>query len=65
MTVGWTGVSSKVNLYKSLQTKLADEHGSLEQRANELRDAGQALVRDSGSIGGGLDSETLLDTRIN
>ncbi|KAI0288934.1 hypothetical protein BC826DRAFT_1034967 [Russula brevipes] len=56
-------MSSKVNLYKSLQTKLADERGSLEQRAKELRDAGQALVRDSGSIGGGLDSETLLDTR--
>jgi hypothetical protein len=53
------GVSSKVNLYKSLHTKLAVEHTSLEQRANELRDASQGLVRDSGNIGGGLDSNNL------
>jgi hypothetical protein len=50
------GVSSKVNLYKSLHTKLANEHASLDRRANELRDASHALVRDSGNIGGGLDS---------
>jgi hypothetical protein len=54
-----TGVSSKVNLYKSLHTKLANEHSSLERRANELRDASQTLVRDSGNIGGGLDSNNL------
>jgi hypothetical protein len=54
-----TGVSSKVNLYKSLHSKLANEHSSLEGRANELRDASQALVRDSGNIGGGLDSNNL------
>jgi hypothetical protein len=54
-----TGVSSKVNLYKSLHTKLANEHSSLERRANELRDASQALVRDSGNIGGGLDPNNL------
>jgi hypothetical protein len=52
-------VSSKVNLYKSLHTKLADEHSSLDQRATELRGASQALVRDSGNIGGGLDSNNL------
>ena len=52
-------VSSKVNLYKSLHTKLADEHSSLDQRATELRGASQALVRDSGNIGGGLDSSNL------
>jgi len=54
-----TGFSSKVNLYKSLHTKLANEHSSLERRAIELRDASQALVRDSGNIGGGLDSNKL------
>lgn len=54
-----TGVSSKVNLYKSLHTKLANENSSLERRADELRDASQALVRDSGNIGGGLDSNNL------
>ena len=53
------GVSYKVNLYKSLHTKLGDEHSSLEQRAKELRDASQTLVRDSGSIGGGLDANNL------
>lgn len=53
------GVSSKMNLFTSLHTKLADEHTSLEQRAKELRDASQALLRDSGSIGGGLDSNDL------
>jgi len=53
------GVSSKMNLFKSLHTKLTDEHTSLEQRAKELRDASHALVRDSGSIGGGLDSNNL------
>jgi hypothetical protein len=52
-------VSSKVNLYRSLHTKLADEHSSLDQRANELRNASQGLVRDSGNIGGGLDSNNL------
>ncbi|KAI0280694.1 hypothetical protein BGY98DRAFT_962398 [Russula aff. rugulosa BPL654] len=52
-------MSSKVNLYKSLHTKLANEHSSLERRANELRDASQALVRDSGNIGGGLDPNNL------
>lgn len=57
--VHWLGVSSKMNLFKSLHTKLTDEHTSLEQRAKELRDASQALVRDSGSIGGGLDSNNL------
>jgi hypothetical protein len=53
------GISSKVSLYKSLQTRLADEHSTLLQRANELRDASQTLVRDSGSIGGGLDSNNI------
>lgn len=52
-------MSSKVNLYKSLHTKLANEHSSLERRANELRDASQGLVRDSGNIGGGLDPNNL------
>jgi len=52
-------MSSKVNLYKSLYTKLEDQRTSLEQRANELRDASHALVRDSGNIGGGLDSNNL------
>jgi hypothetical protein len=52
-------ISSKVKLYKSLQTKLGDEHSAIEQRANELRDASQSLVRDSGSIGGGLDSNNI------
>lgn len=52
-------VSSKVNLYKSLHTKLADERSSLDHRATELRGASQALVRDSGNIGGGLDSNNL------
>jgi hypothetical protein len=53
------GVSSKVILFKSLHTKLTNEHTSLEQRASELRDASHTLVRDSGSIGGGLDSNNL------
>lgn len=53
------GISSKVVLYKSLHAKLADEHTALEHRASELRDASQALVRDSGSIGGGLDSNNI------
>lgn len=48
-----------MNLYKSLHTKLADEHSSLDQRATELRGASQALVHDSGNIGGGLDSNDL------
>jgi len=52
-------VSSKVNLYKSLDTKLADQRSSFEKRANELRDASHALVRDIGNIGGGLDSNNL------
>ncbi|KAN0133388.1 hypothetical protein V8E53_008828 [Lactarius tabidus] len=47
-------MSSKMNLYKSLHTRLADEHSALEQRANELRDASQTLVRDSGTMGGAL-----------
>ncbi|KAI0247701.1 hypothetical protein BJV78DRAFT_899458 [Lactifluus subvellereus] len=55
-------MSSKVNLYKSLHAKLAEEHTALEQRANELRDASQTLVRDSGSIGGGLEPNNI-DTR--
>ncbi|KAI9507865.1 hypothetical protein F5148DRAFT_49798 [Russula earlei] len=54
-------MSSKVNLYRSLHTKLADEYNSLEQRTTELRDASQALVRDTGNIGGGLDSNNLSD----
>ncbi|KAH9964703.1 hypothetical protein BGW80DRAFT_1255106 [Lactifluus volemus] len=49
-------MSSKVNLYKSLQSRLADEHSALEQRGNDLRDASQTLVRDSGRIGGGFES---------
>jgi hypothetical protein len=55
----YVGFSSKENLYKSLHTKLADEHTSLEQRAKELRGASQTLLRDSGSIGGGLDPSNL------
>jgi hypothetical protein len=50
------GLSSKVNLYKSLQSRLADEHSALEQRGNDLRDASHTLVRDSGRIGGGFES---------
>ena len=46
--------SSKMNLYKSLHIRLSDEHSTLEQRAIELRDASQTLVRDSGTIGGAL-----------
>lgn len=56
---GISHVSSKVNLYKSLHTKLADEHSSLDQRAIELRGASQALVRDSGNIAGGLGSNNI------
>ncbi|KAI0258100.1 hypothetical protein BC834DRAFT_975555 [Gloeopeniophorella convolvens] len=48
-------MTSKMGLYKSLHGRLADEHSALEERAKELRDAGQTIVRDSGSIGGGLD----------
>jgi hypothetical protein len=53
------GGSSKMNLFKLLHTKLTDEHTSLDQRARELREASHTLVRDSGSIGGGLDSNNL------
>lgn len=52
-------MSSKMNLYKSLHTRLSDEHSALEQRANELRDASQTLVRDSGTIGGALGSHEI------
>ncbi|KAH8983522.1 hypothetical protein EDB92DRAFT_1568137 [Lactarius akahatsu] len=48
--------SSKMNLYKSLHTRLSDEQSALDQRAKELRGASQTLVRDSGTIGGALDS---------
>jgi hypothetical protein len=50
------GLSSKVNLYKSLQSRLANEHSAIEKRGNDLRDASQTLVRDSGRIGGGFES---------
>ncbi|KAF8259813.1 hypothetical protein EI94DRAFT_1812715 [Lactarius quietus] len=47
-------MSAKMNLYKSLHTRLSDEHATLDHRAKELRDASQSLVRDSGTIGGAL-----------
>ncbi|KAI9453321.1 hypothetical protein BJY52DRAFT_1214213 [Lactarius psammicola] len=52
-------MSSKMNLYKSLHTRLSDEHSALEQRAKELRGASQTLVRDSGAIGGTFDSHEI------
>ncbi|KAH9063607.1 hypothetical protein EDB87DRAFT_1703692 [Lactarius vividus] len=52
-------MSSKMNLYKSLHTRLSDEHSALDQRAKELRGASQTLVRDSGTIGGALDSHEI------
>ena len=45
-----------MNLYKSLHARISDEHSALENRAKELRDASQSLVRDSGTIGGALGS---------
>ncbi|KAH9046098.1 hypothetical protein EDB84DRAFT_1467627 [Lactarius hengduanensis] len=52
-------MSSKMNLYKSLHTRLSDEQSALDQRAKELRGASQTLVRDSGTIGGALDSHEI------
>ncbi|KAI9434343.1 hypothetical protein H4582DRAFT_793966 [Lactarius indigo] len=57
-------VSSKMNLYKSLHTRLSDEHSALDQRAKELRGASQTLVRDSGTIGGAIDSHEI-DPRVH
>ena len=51
--------SSKMNLYKSLHTRISDEHSALEHRAKELRGASQTLVRDSGTIGGAFDSHEI------
>ncbi|KAH9021036.1 hypothetical protein EDB84DRAFT_1513532 [Lactarius hengduanensis] len=48
-----------MNLYKSLHTRLSDEQSALDQRAKELRGASQTLVRDSGTIGGALDSHEI------
>ena len=56
--------SSKMNLYKSLRTRLSDEHSALDHRAKELRDASQSLVRDSGTIGGALGSHEI-DARVH
>ncbi|KAI9431074.1 hypothetical protein H4582DRAFT_2085492 [Lactarius indigo] len=57
-------MSSKMNLYKSLHTRLSDEHAALDQRAKELRGASKTLVRDSGTIGGAIDSHEI-DPRVH
>ncbi|KAI0293503.1 hypothetical protein B0F90DRAFT_1397886 [Multifurca ochricompacta] len=50
---------SKVDLYKSLHTRLVDERSALDQRGKELLDVSQTLVRESGNIGGGLNSNDI------